>query len=363
MSAPINLTGKRFGKLLVRKRGPNNSEGRATWYAECDCGLCPINAIPGKDLRNSHTQSCGCIRRDLLSESRTIDLRGKIFGRLTALEIVGTSPHGNKIWRCKCSCSETSFKDVPSDLLISKHTKSCGCLRPDEGAYNRKDMAGKRYNRLTGVRHLFTNKQKQAIWLFKCDCGRDTRKRAYSVRNGATKSCGCLHSERASTWMSWLIEQGIAGNAGDRPERFEQEPEYANRKSCIYFVEADIGEGSIYDKIGITFGFPSRKAAGKFSEVWWLKRNIPRSVAWSVEQAALQITRESRPKRLSAGWREYGGKTELREGLAIDETCELLEELLTECIDMGWKEFYKRYIQKEKQTIQAPSSQKPNESP
>lgn len=54
------------------------------------------------------------------------DLKGQRFGCLVALENVGSSKSKRRLWLCKCDCGNE--KIVPSDSLINKNTKSCGCL-------------------------------------------------------------------------------------------------------------------------------------------------------------------------------------------------------------------------------------------
>ncbi len=54
------------------------------------------------------------------------DLTGKKFGKLVVIKQADKIK--NRIaWTCKCSCGNE--KIVPSTHLISKHTKSCGCLK------------------------------------------------------------------------------------------------------------------------------------------------------------------------------------------------------------------------------------------
>jgi len=56
----IDLTGQRFGKLLVIDRAGINNERKATWRCRCDCGN--EHTTIGKSLRNGNTKSCGCLR-------------------------------------------------------------------------------------------------------------------------------------------------------------------------------------------------------------------------------------------------------------------------------------------------------------
>lgn len=56
------------------------------------------------------------------------DISGQKFGRLTAIERVGTK-HGCSLWKCKCECGETVT--VYLSNLTSEKTKSCGCLQKE----------------------------------------------------------------------------------------------------------------------------------------------------------------------------------------------------------------------------------------
>lgn len=53
MPKPIDLTGKKFGRLSVIGRVSNNKDGRTMWKCRCDCGNERI--IMGKSLRSGHT--------------------------------------------------------------------------------------------------------------------------------------------------------------------------------------------------------------------------------------------------------------------------------------------------------------------
>lgn len=62
----IDLTGQRFGRLLVLDRATNDAQGRARWRCACDCGNEAV--ITRHHLRDGRTKSCGCLRRDVASE-------------------------------------------------------------------------------------------------------------------------------------------------------------------------------------------------------------------------------------------------------------------------------------------------------
>ena len=59
-----DLTGKRFGKLVVIKRAENQGNNRQ-WFCKCDCGTEKI--IGGRHLTSGNTVSCGCYRHEIKS--------------------------------------------------------------------------------------------------------------------------------------------------------------------------------------------------------------------------------------------------------------------------------------------------------
>jgi len=59
----IDLTGERFGKLLVIKREPNKPRTHARWLCRCDCGKEVI--IQSHCLRQAKQKSCGCINVEM----------------------------------------------------------------------------------------------------------------------------------------------------------------------------------------------------------------------------------------------------------------------------------------------------------
>ncbi len=63
MAKPIDLTGKRFGRLIVVSRAANKGTS-IRWNCLCDCGE---TSLPhSKSLRNGTTQSCGCLKREII---------------------------------------------------------------------------------------------------------------------------------------------------------------------------------------------------------------------------------------------------------------------------------------------------------
>ena len=62
MSAHINLTGKKFGKLTALYCVSNGK--RRMWYCKCDCGEFKGKPVSTHDLKTSKTRSCGCLKEN-----------------------------------------------------------------------------------------------------------------------------------------------------------------------------------------------------------------------------------------------------------------------------------------------------------
>ena len=63
MGAFVDLTGKRFGRLVaVSKTKLRNRDHRIVWVFKCDCGATTQKA--NKDVVSGNTQSCGCLDRE-----------------------------------------------------------------------------------------------------------------------------------------------------------------------------------------------------------------------------------------------------------------------------------------------------------
>lgn len=162
MGAKINEVGNRYGRLTVIKQG-SNIRNRCGWICRCDCGN--ERNICGSDLRSGKTLSCGC----LVSENL----------KLGPLALKGRS----------------------SDKIINE--------------------VGNRYGRLV-VLEKVESINGRAAWKCQCDCGNTVIVKGKYLRNGDTKSCGCL-----SSYGELRIAQILRENNID----FEKEKKF---DTCIF---------------------------------------------------------------------------------------------------------------------------------
>lgn len=73
MRNPLDLSGKRFGKLIAIRPQGCNRQGNAMWACLCDCGNTAV--VNSQNLKNGHTKSCGCRKSEVTTfrnKSKTI---------------------------------------------------------------------------------------------------------------------------------------------------------------------------------------------------------------------------------------------------------------------------------------------------
>lgn len=58
------------------------------------------------------------------------------------------------------------------------------------------DMTNKKFGRLTVLKRVQNNKKREAQWLCQCDCGNTKIVPGWYLRNGITKSCGCIKTQQ-----------------------------------------------------------------------------------------------------------------------------------------------------------------------
>jgi hypothetical protein len=66
-----DLVGKKFGRLTVIMQTEDyitpGGGHRSRWLCKCSCGNQDLIVVDGSKLKNGHTQSCGCLQREMAS--------------------------------------------------------------------------------------------------------------------------------------------------------------------------------------------------------------------------------------------------------------------------------------------------------
>ncbi len=170
----IDLVGKRFNKLLVISLS-HKTKSRVYWSCICDCG--GETCVSGNNLKSQEVKSCGCLSHKLSRK----DLTGQKFNLLTFIEfrfVKGSNAH----WLCKCDCGTEKIMRAAS--VKSGNTKSCGCDK-------RENLIGQKFNSLVVIAFDSFGKHHRIKWLCRCDCGKEIKVFGPCLKCGDTKSCGC----------------------------------------------------------------------------------------------------------------------------------------------------------------------------
>lgn len=114
-----DLTGKRFGKLVVLEKSEERRRGHYLWRCQCDCGT--ICEKPTGELNAGTATSCGCSWRQPAVHE------GERYGRLTVIRPTEQRSAKSVVWECLCNCGK--IVNVRATMLISGHTTSCGCMK------------------------------------------------------------------------------------------------------------------------------------------------------------------------------------------------------------------------------------------
>lgn len=192
-----NHIGEKFGHLLAVGAFETDGENGDPVIYDCTCTKCGREhlRVLDRDLLAYKVRCCEHCDRN--------DLTGMTFGRWTVLEFAGHNKFGQKTWKCKCECG--TIRIISGDLLLSRKSRSCGCLQREiVSKVNFKDLTGKKFGRLTVIRRVEnrprspSGKAGNTRYECKCECGKTVVVDGGSLNSGVIKSCGCLKAEYAS---------------------------------------------------------------------------------------------------------------------------------------------------------------------
>lgn len=110
---------------------------------------------------------------------------------------------------------------------------SCKDRHKNRIAHNRIEMAGKKIGKLTVLSEVGKKSNKCLMWLCKCDCGNEIQVKGTYLRNGDTKSCGCISKGNAHNRTGYKNISGsywyhVKSNASRRGIPFEITEKYAH---------------------------------------------------------------------------------------------------------------------------------------
>lgn len=219
-----DLTGQKFGKLLVQYENGRDKNNKVVWHCLCDCGR-EIDVEGHRLTRKTQNKtSCGeCIKPKF--KPRYKDLTGTVYGELEVLKL----DHLDRAAYWECLCHGCGNKVIlPTGVLTSGHTKSCGCLKVRHmtklGSTHREgkkepheDLSGQKFNMLSVIEYVGDSR-----WRCQCDCGEFNVVDTWSLKNDKIKSCGrhslCSGGSKEENDIRHFIEE-VSGKVFNKEKR------------------------------------------------------------------------------------------------------------------------------------------------
>jgi len=135
---------------------------------------------------------------------KTLNIKGKRYGKLTVLELIGTGSKKGTRWLCLCDCGKERVVRV--DSLRNNRTRSCGCLKKQpvprvyiEGTkiLDHRNTSCGMYIKVIEVESY----EKPYTWRCLCVCGKEIIKTHRSLSYPYTNpSCGCKNLTKQPDW-------------------------------------------------------------------------------------------------------------------------------------------------------------------
>jgi hypothetical protein len=135
--------------------------------------------------------------------SAFVDITGQRFGHYVAIRFI----HGRRgrwFWLCRCDCGHRQ-RIGTSDLLRGRRK---GCRRCRAIDNHLIDVTGQRFGRLFILKRAGSTPRGGSLWLCRCDCGKRRKVWSVALRQGLTRSCGCLAKD---LFLRRVTKHGMSG--------------------------------------------------------------------------------------------------------------------------------------------------------
>lgn len=196
MRAPLDLIGKRYGRLTVLVKNPVSSPSNNTrWDCVCDCGR--VTTVIGSKLVNGHTSSCGCFHEEQFRAS-------------TLKHGMSSTPEYN-IWcgikdRCYNSRNEAYQRYGGRGITM--------CDRWRESFQNFYDDMGGKPSENHSIERLDNDKgysSDNCVWATPTEQANNRRSNNYQEYNGVTKTVAEWSREYSMSYakLSKRLKKGI----------------------------------------------------------------------------------------------------------------------------------------------------------
>ena len=199
----IDRTGERFGRLTVIERGPNiirkeDKKPTITWWCLCDCGNEKLVRV--NDLRNGHTQSCGCLHKE---SAMSTGLANKGQNRYEILDdvVVGYTSKNEPFYFDREDfelVSQYCWYKIRKGYICAHHGKSTISL-------HRLVMGAKPYEKIDHINHQMENACKSNLRVVSKSQNASNAQLSKANTSGVT---GVSYDRRKGKWLAQLVHEG-----------------------------------------------------------------------------------------------------------------------------------------------------------
>lgn len=184
-----DLTGRRFGHWIVKKRVDKNNV--IYWLCECEHGIQKTfntNTL----LNDKYIKHCEIEKENIkkqkqeekeqnkINRSKRYDLTGQKFGHWTVIRKI---KNRRGYWLCECDCENKTKKEIYIDSLKKGNNLHCGCIS------NKYNIIGKKFGKWTVLKYI-----KHEIFKCQCECGNINNIPGINLIQGKSTQCRkCQH--------------------------------------------------------------------------------------------------------------------------------------------------------------------------
>lgn len=173
---------------------------------------------------------------------------GKLVVEGPAPAYVNPSGGTSAQWWCRCECGERVIKR--GSALRNGSAKSCGCARSSSNrGRGMIDLTGQRFGCWSVVSSAGAGSHRQIMWNCVCDCGVESVVSGASLRNGDSRSCGCLK------WDLLRVERYLVGEVFGRWTVMAQaEGDHMWLCRCSCGTQREVAENSLVRGVSTSCG-------------------------------------------------------------------------------------------------------------
>lgn len=201
----IDLTDKRFGRLVVKYKCDYKTDNDIMWHCECDCGN--EKDVQSKSLRYNKTKSCGCLKSESTKEFNKLTKTKQNKYDLSGKYGIGWTSNTNEEFYFDL---EDYFKIKDYCWYKDKHGYICASERDvkNKQVFLHKVILGlEKCNwkkvQVDHIKHKKYDNRKSQLRII--DCSRNSMNRSL-MKNNTSSVTGVRFDEKSHKWVADIMK-------------------------------------------------------------------------------------------------------------------------------------------------------------